>query len=741
MAKKATKKKETLVVDLISFLTDLCEISSNKFYSILTADEQKIVFAHITELSKEGKSLSEYEEDFKNSRDFVIHFLDDKNYNPKLPNAKKGEGMKHIPYEIKALMWYMAYRAIEIYDSLEDKSAADAKIRAFVKEVLDKNRRAMKGISNQLMIDIYRKDTERKRGYSFSKKTFQDFAMSPSRFYKAVHYNDISMINKYAGEKKGVLGSTLRYIVSFARDYENFLDLFGGSGRATMAVQKIDGVDYYINDWSFCNVNYYNVMKDDKLYRDLRTLFETVQLQLSSASDKASLSLNYYKKYKNLYDSYNDKYNSSKHATIDVSERLLKNMKNGKPISLEDRDLWNNLFPSANSLNYKQLSDKEKVEWAFAFIYIRSFTGTADKSMESESVKKSKITRFINYDLHNFDLAHKEFTYIRDVYNTDAIYWNEFLIDKFMNKPSRMYESYVQEIQDVQDDKSIALTDKTLKALLNRLGYTSKKAPRNYRTLIYCDSPYLNTAGYGKKNKKKSKRDNDKDLSADGDIGVKGIQKLIVKLIDFYNADNDFIFSCRAGMPKTRGLITRTDNKIYKNEDDFEDAQDSTLKSAGIERITDIVDLKKRSSEDGSLLIDSIDMSLTNKEAVFRLVKEIVSVYEENYVIYDNIFINFEALAKEINKPIYVVVPLKTGDTIEDCLHDLRVAEVFITTIKVPSISESLLDRRDFRIESYTIEEFNEILRSDMLMSKFAFKWDYESGGSASKGGAVIVQK
>ena len=178
------------VCDLMDVLADMSIIADNKCFSLSDKVEQDAVFEQIASISMVRETTGEYYTAFKNSRDFVVHFLKDRHYSPQTPNSsnKEATGITYIPYEIKVLIWYMSYRAMEIYDSLNlnGKKSANNIIRNFTTDFLG-TKRASTGITNQFMLDIFVVDSDRKTGFTFSKKTLQDFALSPSRYYEASH--------------------------------------------------------------------------------------------------------------------------------------------------------------------------------------------------------------------------------------------------------------------------------------------------------------------------------------------------------------------------------------------------------------------------------------------------------------------------------------------------------------------------------------------------------------------------
>ena len=779
-------------------------------------------FGLMHELSLLTNDARSCEQCYRKCKDFIINTLREINYSPRLPGGNSSVAVDntkvttHIPYELKMLFWYMAYRAFELYDGLNDaqKEAWNTRASDYIQKVTKRSRRT-KGISNQLFLDYMLKDSKGNAGYRFSKKTFQDFAMSPSRFYEALHYKDIKMVNTYAGEKKGHLGWALNYIVSFARDYDNFLDLFGGSGRATMVVPKVDGVDYYINEWNFANINYYEVLRDKELFKAFKEYFKEKQKELellnstpdkiSSACKKASASLyQLSEKVLILYSGksaclkcrnnklqrcklVNDvmlcrsiyKYNIGQEPTIEVWGKVLldldknaggiksvfttsktlddtfekqvsdlcdlymkgmensstaKNLRNSIEsiynLGFTEKEKWylRECFKSKNIIEYSKLSTDDRIEWAFAFVYYNSFIGSGGSSMGKLAKDDGKIKRFINYNGDTLDIVHREFNRLRTIYNTDALYNLEFLIEDFMDKPSRQYEDYEMEIRSLRAGEHINFKNQ---GLINTLGSIKDKKTRNFRTLIYSDSPYLETVGYGTNGKKSN--------TANGNITSSSMSSLIEKLMLFASKNNDFIFSCRACISKS----------VFLAQDEKELTEDGgwgeTLDAAGLHSFSDILKKKPlRSKIKKDYYADCFDFDKTVGEAPRKFFKKIViPTFINNYSIYSNVFMKFKnELQRYNNVKLYVIVCLPLGDgkivNTEDFkkakekrlskhLKNLDVVEVFITSYKVPSVIPSeTYDTEDnitYTLDAYTFDEFIKALREHSYMSAFASGW------------------
>lgn len=720
-------------------------------------------------------------------------------------------------------------------------------------------------------------------GIKVSKKTFQEFIIPPRRFYKVTHYKDIPMVNTYAGEKKGYLAEVFSFIVACTNRYDTFLDLFGGSGRVSMVVPKISGVDYFINEWNFTNVNYYYVLRNKELCKKLIEYIEDKQKELSDGkctyeklyeiSDKIITvyegtklcdecinnvdvveqqvekaknkdkneqrqkcqncdsdheysrckKRGCYKKCK-LYPSKEtckaiDKYTCNQ--TIEVWGKVLldilsipssgmqpvyENLGDGRDIivdtrfkndiielcrlyiegneknenkisalqtnirttydmnlTTEDKDKLRKYFNSENLKHHYSLSGDDKVEWAFSFLYKHSFIGQGGEPMKptKESGKLQKMVKDFNgYRAQELLKVQKQFSHLTDIYNSDALDDLEFIIESFANRVPKKYQQYEKDLNSLKKDQLIS--DENLQNVIRLLGGklsdVSKDGikkvtalPRRFKTLLYCDSPYLNTRGYNPTSRTIEAG------KADGCIDSESMGKLIARLINFWCADNDFIFSCRAGISKNNLLknVETAAKKIdRKYEEDVVYPFGATFEKDF--KWEDMVDLTKR-DENSQLTVESVKGILeSNDPLVYELLEQLWDICVKNADIYFEVFKKFEDLAKKsknCKEKLYVVACIEKVEKfeqqdkvlkkeeqeeqdkkqeqslIEILLKKLKVFEVFITNIEVPINNELFpspnRSNSKYRFATYTLEQFNGYLRKYMMMSNTIDNWEW----------------
>lgn len=439
---------------------------------------------------KKAKSL------YSVCRKYSVSALKKMGYAPRTPGIKSevnGQTSK-IPTLLKVLWWYMSFQAQKIELN-------------FGERVLE-GKRGM-AIGDQTVLGFLNEAIEKVLGFKLAKKTFTEFAVSPSRYLGAVTYNQIKLPNTYAGAKTDEWGYPINYLSRIVKEYDIFLDLFGGGGYATLAVNPLTNVEYYINEFSFLITVYYQVLADESLYLQFKDLlgvlvkavegdpaaiqyFANKGINGLSADDSVQNMREIYLYYMGLIKT-NDLKNVDK--WLQHSLRINDN-------GFSKEDTYHRIAAGLCEKPFEDqvfsISDSKLVEIALAFML--RFTFTTGASSESISSIKSKKIETLLSMLKNdcFDVAHDRFRNIRGIANSDSLVKaNEFIIEYCCGQK---------------------------KTLLNKRE-TFKKC------LIYSDSPYLSTQGYD--NKKK-----------DG-INPDSMHELIDKLVWASSQGNHFIFSCR----------------------------------------------------------------------------------------------------------------------------------------------------------------------------------------------------
>lgn len=529
---------------------------------------------------------------FEDCRDYSVSALQKMGYAPRTPGIKseiKGEISK-IPTLLKVLWWYMSFQAQNIELN-------------FGERVIE-GKRGM-AIGDQTILNFLNEAIEKALGFKLAKKTFTEFAVSPNRYLLAVTYNQIKLPYTYAGAKVEKWGYPINYLSRIVKEYDIFLDLFGGGGYATLAVNPLTNVEYYINEFSFLITMYYQVLADESLYLQFKDSLGVLAKAVEGDPDAIQYFVNKginglstddsVQNMREIYSYYMD--------LIEVND--LRNVNKWLQHSLRIND---NGFSFMNTYRRTaageckkpftdiifKMSDSELIDAALAFMLRFTFTtGASSESISSIKPKKIKtLLKLLKKDC--FDVAHERFRNMRGIANSDSLVKaNEFIVEYCCSQK---------------------------KTLLNKRE-TLKKC------LIYSDSPYLATQGY----------DNEEE---DG-INSGSMRGLIDKLVWASSQDNHFIFSCR-------GTCTTTQDTKY--------AAKMVLSPEELEKV-----LIKGNGITDEELRRSVDIEITDVPTSTRMKKKsgrnILRSYQNaargNKALYEDLFGYFDKLGK-----FYVLVTI-----------------------------------------------------------------------------------
>lgn len=430
---------------------------------------------------------------FEECRDYSVSALQKMGYAPRTPGIKSevnGQTSK-IPTLLKVLWWYMSFQAQKIELN-------------FGERVLE-GKRGM-AIGDQTILGFLNDVIEKVLGFKLAKKTFTEFAVSPSRYLGAVTYNQIKLPYTYAGAKTDEWGYPINYLSRIVKEYDIFLDLFGGGGYATLAVNPLTNVEYYINEITFLNTVYYQVLADESLYLQFKDLLGVLVKAVEGDPDaiqyfanKGINGLSADDSVQNMKEIYSYYMNLIEVKNLEKFGVLLQH---SLRINDDGFDFMNTYHRTAAGVCKRpftdyvfKMSDSELIDAALAFVLSFTFT-TGASSRGASSIKPKKVKTLLSMLKNDcFDVAHDRFRNIRGIGNSDSITpADEFIIEYCCGQK---------------------------KTLLNKRE-TFKKC------LIYSDSPYLATQGY-----------------EGGDINSDSMHELIDKLVGVSSQDNHFIFSCR----------------------------------------------------------------------------------------------------------------------------------------------------------------------------------------------------
>ena len=592
-----------------------------------------------------------YQQIYEDCHKLINTTLSKYNYQPRIPGKPRhSNAMENLPYEIKILIYTMAYKAFELYDRASPNTRKTA-VKPSQKGILDYISTPLTSSNSQC--------------YRLSPKTFTQFGISPRIFYDINNYRQITLPSTYPGAKVGYLGYALNYLVAYAGTVDNYVDLFGGSASAFMAVTKTNNVDYYINEYDFFVINYYNVMADDTLYKayihELCTAREKLQSHIPAGT--AEEGRKFFEVCEKVEKEWRCRYTENRYDHL--ANGVIRKNKNWQLYASESQD--------------------GKVNAAIAYTYIHCFS-VMGGSNTSEAVNINSLKKFCNFDVKEYDKFHAHMKRLKEIHNSDMLSNNEFLIEYFTDKAPAKYQTVEKTAKSMRSGSTPDLSDEA-KKLLRLLGTDSNGKPRNFRTLFYSDSPYLATKGYKA-----------------GGINNLQMKDLIGKLATASQNGSHFIFSCRASKTiedlnyqkflllidlekpdRTNGDIMLNSESIYDYDYIYKPIYNGHLE----ERVE--VDLKPS-------------------------MKKICELLSQNNDIYQYIFKEFEKHSKKY----YVLACFDTSrfKTISSTIKVLLPVEVFITDYNfVCPLDFTDAHGKIYRFEKYTISQFCNLLDNNMFKS------------------------
>lgn len=606
------------------------------------------------------ESDSNYEVLFNRCRNFIISTLRQYNYQPNLPNKRHNtpNALCYLPYPIKILIYTMAYRAIELYDNASDKT----------KKAVQKAKK--KPSQSEILKFIGEPACQ---GHRLSDKTFTEFGISPNKFYAINNYQQIELPSTYAGAKTGYLGYAINYLVEYAGTIDHFVDLFGGSANASIAVNRTNNVEYHINEIDPTLINYYYVISDKHLYAQYMAELCKIRDLLKGYLDNNTAEIQgqgFYMTCKNTLTQWNKAH--LQHCLVPCHQ--------GNSIHL------------LNFAQYHSMPNNDKVDVAIAYTYLHCFPTTGGNS-STGAVTVAKIRKFCGFSEKEFDKFHKKMHRLNTVYSSDILTNNSSLIEYYINKAPKRYESIERLAETIRKGTTPFNIDSKDNELLRLLGKGKDGKPRLFCTLFYSDSPYLNTAGY-----------------QGGGINENQMQTLIERLVNASNNGSHFIFSCRA----SKTIEDSTFQKFVKLNISLDCFKE---------------DIPKREYED-SININDRTLERVDISAKTYLNKAI-TLLKENESIYWNIFSKFKDFSDEYAKKYYILVCLeknrfekaKITASLEIALQRMLPIEVFITDYDFlcPLAYNDKARGKGYMFEKYEFSKFCTLLDKHMFKSNKNF--------------------
>ena len=226
--------------------------------------------------------------------------------------------------------------------------------------------------------------------------------VTPIQYIQMMGHTQTESPIKYKGKKEGDLGIAIKHLAYQAGKYNNFVDIFGGSASATLAVSKRKGVTYVYNEKNKMMYHLIKIISDEKKYIRLIDALNSLKLDLEGKGEWLE-DIDWDKEIELYYSSKrnNDKkediiiYDNVSNIDLEFSE-VISYMKEIQQDLLQESEEYE-LFFEGNQYTKKQLLETifmnfgvetwEDSNLFMSFLYIFSLF-------------KKKSLRFFQY--HNF---------------------------------------------------------------------------------------------------------------------------------------------------------------------------------------------------------------------------------------------------------------------------------------------------------------------------------------------------
>jgi len=445
-------------------------------------------------------------------------------------------------------------------------------------------------------------DSLNAKGVSISHNFFSREEHTPGKYLLMSRYKAPKSVISYMGAKKNGLGIAIKNLTYQAGKYDVFCDIFGGSGAASLAVNKVHKVDYIYNELNASVFNLIYVVADDELHLKLIDDLHILQEYIKNGGEpygKINLdkvTKEFEKKYKNqidkdiistgfkefktcgypavklAYDVYKDIVEKSSGYSVNLNKvkytkrdlLALFDIPAGANQDLIDIKIVAasihhcRLFEEYNKKKLKQkeliweseskqnlkgteLNLKYKRSRAYSYyIYFFEKVLNNSKGILNNRIEHAVAEVFRHYFAYNNRV---ESSSVLSNLRTSISAIDEFAKEDFKKLITAMHESLKGTTLKNEDCSCIIKECNSLKDIILKNRDCSdilKEGNKLKDVLFYADPPYIATTDY--------KDENNNVGSFTGD----NMKKLIYDLI---NSGHKFIFSCRAVKTKSKGVI------------------------------------------------------------------------------------------------------------------------------------------------------------------------------------------
>ncbi|MDE5909308.1 MAG: hypothetical protein K2H52_11295 [Lachnospiraceae bacterium] len=244
-------------------------IHANK--KLESADNEKLL-----QIVSELEKLKNRYENGEDNKEEIGKYLDSAladiacmmiNYGKERVNVDSKSKTPHkqvLPFLIKQVLFYIAVLCIDLFNVNQEK----------VWEELNKELKAL--------------------NFTISRNFFSRMHTTPSRYVAMKNYKQPELPTNYKGQKRDELAVAIKNLVYQAGKYDIFCDIFGGSGAASLAVDRRKEAKYEYNELDKMTQNLFAVIEDDNKYKDLIQGLERLQLDLRGGEKWINSNFNSY---------------------------------------------------------------------------------------------------------------------------------------------------------------------------------------------------------------------------------------------------------------------------------------------------------------------------------------------------------------------------------------------------------------------------------------------------------------
>ncbi len=525
--------------------------------------------------------------------------------------------------------------------------------------------------------------------------------VTPNQYIQMIEHRQFDYPIKYKGKKDGKLGVAIKHLAYQAGKYNTFVDIFGGSGAATIAVSKRKEVTYIYNEKNKMLYNLIAVISDEKMYLELISALESLKVDLKGDGEwledidfDEEIETYYYSKKSNDRKEEIIVFDNSSDMDVELSDTISYMKEIQKDLLEESEDFT--LFFEGEDYTKQWLLETLFIDFGpaymkdfglfMSFIYnfrlIHYYAGKKMDLIQGEVYKSRKNTteyvnltrrlkefqqyRFYKYYAYFFNLLRKEQK--TDLEGQQVLYAVAELYIQFFRCNGEPGVSPILRMLWIQEENNSVSKDwerflsqdfskaiKQLHIALERVKIENKEYYeimsmfQNKKTLFYSDSPYIVTSDY-----------------KDEVNGVTAFTSLdMQRLIDGLFGNSFETTTIREKVLKEKKLTIQSNNKFI-----FSCRAVKTFKTGS---------RKKK------------------------------KLQEENQIILDYVFGTFLDYIIQCNGTLYVLVIEMKEKTLADFIKQDKVAEVMITNFEIFSFSDKSVDKKT-RFVVYSFEEFWKIL-------------------------------